>query len=123
MKYVETIAGWEEDGLLAGSEEAIGINNVNVSASATLERGDLICAGSLSGVFAPVGSASDAGKVLMIAADDFTADSLSTVTQAYSSGVFNRERIKFGGNSSLTTEPFEQALRIQNIHLRGLQET
>ena len=122
MKYVETVNGWEEDGLLAGTEYPVEIFNVNVGASATLERGDLICAGSFSGVFAPVSSASDASKILMIAADDFVADSLSTVTRAYAAGTFSREKITFGG-ASLTTEPFEQALRLQNIHLRGTQES
>ncbi|MBR0061000.1 MAG: hypothetical protein IJP68_05915 [Selenomonadaceae bacterium] len=122
MEYFKTVNGWEEDALLAGTEFPVEIYNVSVGSSASLSRGDLICAGSMSGVFAPVGSASDATKVLMIAADDFVADSLSTVTRAYASGVFSREKIKFGG-ASLTTDPFEQALRTQNIHLRGLQET
>ena len=122
MKYVESCNGWSEDALLAGTEQPISIYNVNVGASATLSRGDLICAGSMSGVFAPVGSASDATKVLMIAADDFVADSLSTVTRAYASGVFNREKISFGG-ASLTTEPFEAEMRKQNLHLTSLKET
>ena len=122
MEYFKTVNGWEEDALLAGTEFPVEIYNVSVGSSASLSRGDLICAGSMSGVFAPVSSAGDASKVLMIAADDFVADSLSTVTRAYASGVFSREKIKFGG-ASLTTDPFEQALRTQNIHLRGLQET
>lgn len=123
MKYVENVEGWSADELLADPARPVDIYHVVVGEGATLERGDLICAGSLSGVFAPVSSASDASKVLLIAADDFVADSLSTVTRAYASGVFNRERIKFGGSSSLTTAPFEAELRKQNIHLRGLQES
>ena len=121
MKYVEVVNGWEEDALLAGTEFPTEIFNVSLSSGASVSRGDLLCAGSMSGVFAPVSSASDATKVLLISAEDFVADSLSTVTQAYASGVFNREKIKFGG-ASLTTEPFEQALRTQNIHLRGLKD-
>ena len=122
MKYVDTVPGWSADELLADTNFPVEIYNVNVGSSASISRGDLICAGSMSGVFAPVSSASDATKVLLIAADDFVADSLSTVTRAYSSGVFNREKIKFGG-ASLTTEPLEAEMRKQNLHLRGLQET
>ena len=122
MKYIATVDGWEEDALLAGTEQPISIYNVNVGASATLSRGDLICAGSMSGVFAPVSSASDASKVLCIAADDFVADSLSTVTQAYASGKFNREKITFGSNSSVDLADFEQEMRKQNLHLTSLKE-
>lgn len=120
MKYVEEVNGWEEDALLAGTEFPTEIFNVSLSSGASVSRGDLLCSNSMSGVFSIAG-ASDATKVLCIAAEDFVADSLSTVTQAYASGVFNREKIKFGG-ASLTTEPFEQALRTQNIHLRGLKD-
>ena len=122
MKYTATVDGWSADELLADTNFPVEVYNVSVGSSASLSRGDLICAGSMSGVFAPVSSASDAGKVLMIAADDFVADSLSTVTRAYAAGTFSREKITFGG-ASLTTEPFEQALRLQNIHLRGTQES
>lgn len=121
MKYVETSEGWQADELIADTAFPIRIENISVSSTATLTRGDLICAGSLSGIFAPVSSAADANKILMIAANDFVADSLNTIAQAYSSGCFSREKISFGG-ASLTTEPFEQELRRQNIHLRRLQE-
>ena len=121
MKYVEEVNGWEEDALLAGTEFPTELYNVSLSAGASVSRGDLLCSNSMSGVFDVVGGASDATKVLCIAAEDFTADSLNAVTQAYASGVFNREKIKFGG-ASLTTDPFEQALRTQNLHLRGLKD-
>lgn len=120
MKYVETSEGWQADELIADTSIPIRIENISVSSTATIERGDLLCAASLSGVFAPVSSSADANKILMLAASDFVADSLSTITQAYSAGCFSREKITFGG-ASLTTEPFEQELRKQNIHLRGLQ--
>ena len=40
---------------------------------------------------------------------------------AYFAGKFNREQVTFGGNSALTTEPFEQELRKQGIWLTELQ--
>lgn len=120
MKYAETVDGWRADELLAGTEQPVSIYNVKVGEGTTLERGDLICAGSFSGEFAPVSSAGDAAKVLMIAADDFTADSLSTVTRAYASGVFSREKVNSG---SVSIAAFEPELRKQNILLRCLQES
>ena len=122
MKYgCETVNGWEEDALLAGTEFPTEIFNVSLNSGASISRGDLLCSSSMSGVFSIAG-ASDATKILCIAAEDFTADSLHAVTQAYFSGVFNREKIKFGGNSSVTIDTFEQALRTQNLHLRGLKD-
>ena len=118
MKYYEEGVGFEEDGLLGGTEFPTELRNVNVGASASITRGDLLCGSSMSGVFAPVGSASDASKVLLIANEDFTATSLSAVTSAYSAGVFNKEKINVAGGS---IADFEQALRQQNIHLRSLK--
>lgn len=123
MKYVEEVNGWEEDGLLGGLEFPTELYNVSVGSSASISRGDLLCGNSMSGVFDVVGGASDATKVLCIAAEDFVADSLDAVTQAYFSGKFNREKITFGGNSSLTTAPFEAEMRKQNLWLTKLQET
>ena len=115
MSYVETVNGWVEDGLLAGTEIPVELYNVSVGSSASVSRGDLLCGGSFSSVFAPVSSSSDASKVLVIAADDFVADSLHAVTRAYASGKFNREKISFGGNSSVNIDDFEPELRRQGI--------
>lgn len=114
MKYYEEGVGFEEDALLGGTEFPTELRNVNVGASATIERGDLLCGSSMSGVFAPVGSASDASKILMIANEDFVADSLNAVTSAYASGRFNRSKINCAGGS---IADFEAELRKQNIHL------
>ena len=119
MKYVESCSGWEEDALLAGTEFPTEIFNVSLSSGASVSRGDLLCSNSMSGVFSIAG-ASDATKILCIAAEDFVADSLNAVTQAYASGVFSREKVNTG---SVSIAAFEPELRKQNIHLRGLQET
>ena len=122
MAYAEIFDGVIRDELQGGSEFPMELCNIAVGASATIERGTLLCGTSMSGVFEPVAGASDASKILMIAATDFTADSLNSVTTAYSSGVFNREKIKHGGGSSFSLEPFELEMRRQNLHLRTLQE-
>ena len=114
MKYYEECTGFEEDALLGGTEFPTELYNVSVSSSASLSRGDLICGSSMSGVFAPVGGASDASKILMIANEDFVADSLHAVTSAYASGKFNRSKINCAGGS---IADFEAEMRRQNLHL------
>ena len=121
MKYVEEVNGWEEDGLLGGFEFPTEIYNVSLSAGASVSRGDLLCSNSMSGVFSIAG-ASDASKILLFAAEDFVADSLNAVTQAYASGKFNREAITFGGNSSVDISNFESEMRKQNLYLTSIKE-
>ena len=115
MKYYdETVC--KPDQLAGGSEFPTAVYNVACLSSATLERGDLICAASMSGNFNVVTSASDASKVLAICA---AGNEGTTTAAAYFGGKFNREQITFGGNSTLTTEPFGQALRTQGIWITG----
>lgn len=118
MKYFETVTGVEYDELLGGTEQPVELWNVTCSSSATLTRGDLICAGSASGVYSVVGGASDASKVLAICAADNDG---ASITSAYVSGRFNRDKITFGGASTINISDFEQSLRTQNIHLTALK--
>lgn len=119
---------WEIDGIqrdeLAGGGDGIPqeIWNVNVGASAVIERGMLLGGSSMGGEFSQVTSAADATKILGIAVENFTADAEHTVTQIYASGKFNRERIKLGGASTLTLEPFENEMRKQNLHVTSIQD-
>lgn len=121
MDYYGTFSGITRDELAGGGVIPQDIWNINVGASAVIERGMLLGASSATSEFAPVSSAADATKVLVIARDNFVADADHKVTQAYSSGTFHREKIKLGGTSALTLEPFEDQLRKSNIHLRSLQ--
>ena len=114
MKYYEEGVGFEEDALLGGTEFPTELYNVSISSGASIERGYLLCGSSMSGVFAPVGGASDASKILMIANEDFTATSLNAVTSAYASGRFNRSKITCAGGS---IADFEAEMRKQNLHL------
>lgn len=122
-EYFATLPGIARDELSGGLEEPQEIWNINVGASAAIERGMLLAADSPTGEFKLVSDAADASKVLVVARDNFTADADGhTVTQAYAGGVFNAERIKLGGTSALTIEPFVDALRKSNIRIRHLQE-
>ena len=121
MAYFETNDGWQEDALVGGEYAAIEVHNVSLSGGASVQRGELICAAN--DVWSPVASADDASKPLAIACSDFTADSIQAVTQAYKSGVFNREKIICGAESaSLSVDTFEQSLRTQNIRLTSMKE-
>lgn len=122
MSYVQKFPGVQRDELLGGTHVPISIRNVNVGASAVIERGMLLGASSPTGEFAQVTSADDASKVLCIASCDFTATADSHVTQAYTSGVFNSENIKLGGTSALKIEAFEEALRHDQIILTSIKE-
>jgi len=101
-----------EDGLLGGGEFPVKVDNISLTSGAAVERGYLLA--GTSGVYSLAGSG-DVDKNLCIAATNFTADSLNAVTQAYTAGYFNREKITVG--DSLTADTFEQSLRRQNIHL------
>lgn len=120
--YYWSISGITRDELTGGGVIPVDIWNVNVGASAIIERGQLLCADSPTSTWSLASSTLDADKVLGIARDNFVADEDHTVTQIYSSGTFNRERIKLGGDSTLTIEPFVDKLRKSNIHLRHLKE-
>lgn len=121
-KYYFETDGISRDELQGRPGELVDVWNVNVGASAVIERGMLLCGETPTGEFKQVESESDADKIFVIARDDFEADAEHTVTQAYSRGFFNRERIKLGGASTLTLEPFEPELRRQNIFLTTLLE-
>ena len=122
-EYFATFDGIQRDELAGGTDGSFQtIWNVNVGASAAIERGMLLAASTPTGEFKLVSDASDASKVLVVARDNFTADKTHTVTQAYASGKFNRERIILGGTSALTIEPFEDQLRKSNIHLTSIKD-
>lgn len=120
--YFWSISGINRDELQGRTGEPVDIWNINVGASAVIERGMLLGASSPTAEFSQVTSIADLNKVFVVACDNFIADAEHTVTQAYSRGYFNRERIKLGGDSTLTTEPFEDALRKSNIHLTGIKD-
>lgn len=122
-EYFWSLSGAISRDELQGGGDGIATElwNVAVGASATIERGMLL-GGDSAGVYSVVTSAADASKPLVIAAVDYVGGTSAGVTQVYASGKFNRERIKLGGGSALTLEPFENELRKQNIRLTSIQD-
>ena len=122
--YFWSISGIERDELQGRPGELVDIWNINVGASAVIERGMLLGASSPTGEFSLVDSTVGAAdKVFVVARDNFTAEGASAaVTQAYSRGFFNRERIKLGGGSAFSIAPLEGELRKQNILLTSIQD-
>lgn len=120
-EYFYETDGVQRDELAGGAEFPISVWNVAVGASAVIERGQLLCADKPTAEFSLVTSEADADKILGVAAFDFTADDDHKVTTVYASGKFNREKIKLGGNSTLTLDAFENSLRKQNIHLTSIK--
>lgn len=105
---------------LFGGDDGIPVSkrNITVGSDTTVERGMLLAAGTTFGTFAE--ATSDTAKVFVIAAEDFTADSDHTVTQAYTSGKFNREKIKLDEN--LDIDDYEETLRKVNIILTSIKD-
>lgn len=120
--YFWSISGINRDELQGRTGEPVDIWNINVGASAVIERGMLLGASSPTGLFSLVNSATDLNKVYAIASVDYIGGASGGVTQAYSRGYFNRERVKLGGDSTLTLASFENELRKQNIHLVSIQD-
>lgn len=114
--------GIQRDELTGGGVQPVDIWNVNVGASAVIERGMLLGADSPLGEWSQVTGTADTLKTFGIARDNFVADEEHRVTTVYSSGTFNREKIILGGDSSLTLDTFENELRRQNIHLTSIQD-
>ena len=94
--------------------------NINVASDTTIQRGTLLAADSFEGNFKLVDS-TDTGKVFAIALDNFTADSDSTVAQAYTSGVFNREKIITAATDSSILNALTPELRKQNIFFTSVK--
>lgn len=120
--YFWSISGINRDELQGKTGEPVDLWNINVGASAVIERGMLLGADSPTGLFSLVGSTADVNKVFTIASVDYIGGASGGVTQAYSRGYFNRERVKLGGDSTLTLASFENELRKQNIHLVSIQD-
>lgn len=121
MSYFWKIDGISRDELSGGGDGIPQeIINVNVGASAAIERGMLMCGASYGGTFAQVSSSADASKILGIAVNDFDADADHTVTQIYTSGKYNLEKI--GCPSGVNIEDFIDPLRKSNIHVTSIKD-
>lgn len=112
VKYDEIFGG--------GDGFPVEIANVKVASGTTITKGTILAAENLAGTFS-LATASDTAKTLVIAAENFTATSSDeTVTQAYTSGRFNRNKLI--ANTETTVTALELPLRTQNIILTSIKE-
>lgn len=119
-KFFGTRDGIKRDELCGGADGIpMSIRNIEVGSDTTIQRGMLLSSATTFGVFAPVAD-TDTSKVFVIAEKDFQADSDHTVTQAYTSGKFNREKIIL--DESLNIDNYEETLRKENIILTSIKK-
>jgi hypothetical protein len=109
------------DELQAATPEPIEIHNIKVANNAKIKRGMLLAATNATSVFSAA-TAADTSKYLAIAYTDFDADADHTVTQAYVSGAFHREKIIDGTDDYSVTDALENTLRMQNIRVVSLKD-
>lgn len=117
--YVEFGDTVERDELQAATPEPIELHNIKVAADAVIKRGMLLAADNATATFS-VATAADTGKYLAIAYTDFTATSDTTVTQAYVSGAFHREKIIDGTTDCSVVDALENTMRMQNMRVVSL---
>ena len=110
--------GQEWDNLFAGPEIKVMNRNVKVANDAKIERGMLLAEND--GIAAPA-TAADTDTTLFIASENFEADSdTGVVTTVYTSGRFNRSKIKVG--EGIDINDFEEPLRKVDIILTDIIE-
>lgn len=120
-KYFGTVDDTiKRDELFGGGDGfPVELINVKVGANAEISRGNILAGNSPTETFS-LATASDTSKTLVIAAENFVAESDNTVTTAYSAGKFNRERLS--ADTDTTVAALETELRRQNIILTSIKE-
>ena len=117
MKVDDTV---KLDELFGGGDGfPVETKNVKVASDAVVTRGNILASATDDGTYS-LATAADVGKSLVIAAENFIADSDNTVTTAYSAGKFNRNRLTADTDTTIAT--LETELRRQNIILTSLKE-
>ena len=117
-ELVNNVATFEYDGLIGGCEPAIFTKNITIASGAgKLARGTVLGKVTASGKYLKVNSANTDGSQTAKCVLAYPVDATSTdvVATVYWSGLFNREKLIFGGTDTATTH--EDALRDVNIIL------
>ena len=113
-KLNETIGAVEYDGIINSACHA-DVATVQIAAgNGTLKRGTIVT-GTAGGALAPVSAALSAENGAYILTDDIDATS-ATVTTAYRTGHFNRNKLITNGSYKLTAKD-EEILRAFGILL------
>ena len=120
-KYSGEFKGFNPDELIGDTYEPLTVQNVKVGTTAEIKRGELLAGASATDTF-KTATAADTSKVLVIARENFVADSECFVTSAYSNGVFNREKLVTGTSDTTVIDALELEMRRQGLRLTGLRE-
>lgn len=120
MAIREVIDGNKYDELLGGPGVAVLTKNVMIAAGGSYKRGTVLGVIKDSDKYTIVDKSKSDGSetanaVLAYDADATEGDTVGTV---YISGIFNREKLTFGGES--TAADHEEQLRSLNIYLSKL---
>ena len=121
MKYYGDFDTVTLDELQAASNIPVTTFNISVENNATIQRGDLLAAANFTDTF-KLASAGDSSKVLAVARDNFVADSNHTVTAAYFSGTFHKNKIRTASSDSSVIDSLQNELRRQNLHFVKIKE-
>lgn len=115
------------DGITRDELEAAGdgipkfIRNIDVGSDTVVQRGMLMAATTPTGTYS-LATAADTNKFLVIARDDFEADSDHTICQAFTMGRFHSNKIITASSDTAPVSLFEAELRKQGIHLVELHD-
>ncbi|WP_425057626.1 hypothetical protein SCACP_21430 [Sporomusa carbonis] len=121
-ELVNTVDTYEYDGLIAGTDPAIfTANEIIATGTGVLPRGRVLGKVTATGKLVSVDSTKTDGseKPYAILAYPVDATSADVVATVYKSGVFNREKLSFGGTD--TASQHEDALRDLNIYLTSVK--
>lgn len=116
----KTVGEFKPDNLIASNEMPILTEGIKlVKAQGIVKRGTVVGVITASGLAKPVDSTKTDGteSPYAILTDDIdTAGSVDVTTTAYTTGVFNKEELVFGGTDDAAKHKVE--LRRLGIHLK-----
>lgn len=118
MAKVEKIAENTPDKLIAGHEKPLLTQAVVIASGQTLERGSVIgiVEADGKGKLCDKASADGSQVAKFVLSHDVDASEEDVTVACWKTGIFNRDEVIFGGDS--TAEDHEAELRNVDIHLR-----
>ena len=121
MAMHETIAGKTYDELIGDTKVALITKNVTVAQGAEYKRGTVLGKMTTDSKYKMVTKAASDGSQVAdaILAFDVDASKADTVATVYIAGIFNREKLVVGNDT--TVDAHEDELRDKNIYLTSLK--
>lgn len=118
MDLVQNVSERQYDELIGGTSPDILTGGIVVASGAgKLERGSVLGQITASGKYKLADSAATDGSGVgsVVLAEDVDATDNDVTTEVYTSGMFNRDKLVFGGTD--TAKKQEDNLRIHNIYM------